>query len=296
MMTTQNLQARGLAPADTGRYVVMILLGIIFFFPILFMVISSLKPSMQILQDSASLRAFLPVGELSFQNYIDAFQRAPIARFIFNSIVITAVTLILGLFVNSLAGFSIACLRWKGKGIVLTVIIATFILPFEVIAVPLLLIVSRLPWIGADDGLIQGWLNSYHVQIIPFIADPFSIFLFVQFFRALPGELIEAARIDGANWFKIYQRVILPVSGPVIATVAILQGLKMWNQYLWPIMVVQAEEYRPVIIGLDYFFQLNVAWGEVMAYLSLITIPILILFLSLQRVFVESIASSGIKG
>ncbi len=294
-MTTQNLKSRRPIPADTGRYVLMTLLGIIFFFPILFMVISSLKPSLQILQDSASLRAFLPVGDLSFQNYSDAFERAPIARFIFNSVLVTAVTLTLSLFVNSLAGYSIACLRWKGKGIVLTVIIATFILPFEVIAVPLLLIVSRLPWIGAG-GLTQGWLNSYHVQIIPFIADPFSIFLFVQFFKSLPGDLIEAARIDGAGWFQIYRRVIIPVSGPVIATAAILRGLYMWNQYLWPIMVVQAEEYRPVIVGLDYFFQLNVAWGEVMAYLSLITIPILILFLALQRVFVESIASSGIKG
>jgi multiple sugar transport system permease protein len=134
------------------------------------------------------------------------------------------------------------------------------------------------------------------VQIIPFIADPFSIFLFVQFFKSLPGELIEAARIDGASWFQIFLRVIVPISGPVIATVAILRGLYMWNQYLWPIMVVQAEQYRPVMVGLQYFFQLNIAWGEVMAYLSIITIPILILFLALQRAFVESIASSGIKG
>jgi multiple sugar transport system permease protein len=178
---------------------------------------------------------------------------------------------------------------------VLLVIIAMFILPFETIAVPLLLVASRLPWIGAE-GITQGWLNSYRVQIIPFIADPFSIFLFVQFFKALPDELIEASRIDGANWFQIYQRVILPISGPVIATVTILHGLKMWNQYLWPIMVVQAEEFRPVMVGLQYFFQLNVAWGEVMAYLSLITIPLLILYLALQRAFVESIASSGIKG
>jgi multiple sugar transport system permease protein len=295
-MTTQNLKGRWLIPADTGRYVLMILLGVIFFFPILFMLISSLKPTLQILRDSASLRAFLPVGDLSIQNYSDAFERAPIPLFIFNSVLVTTVTLVLGLFVNSLAGYSIACLRWKGKGIVLTVIIATFILPFETIAVPLLLVVSRLPWIGVD-GFTRGWLNSYHVQIIPFIADPFSIFLFVQFFKSLPGDLIEAARIDGANWFQIYRRVIVPISGPVFATVAILQGLKMWNQYLWPIMVVQAEEYRPVMIGLQYFYQFDtIVWGEVMAYLSLITIPILILFLALQRVFVESIASSGIKG
>jgi multiple sugar transport system permease protein len=294
-MITQNVSDRRYSLAVGGRYLLMILLGVIFFFPILFMVISSLKPTLQILQDSANLRAFLPVGELSLQNYRDAFERAPVARFIFNSVLVTVVTVTLSLFVNSLAGYSLACLRWKGKGIVLTVIIATFILPFETIAIPLLLVVSRLPWIGAE-GISQGWLNSYHVQIIPFIADPFSIFLFVQFFKSLPGELIEAARIDGASWFQIFLRVIVPISGPVFATVAILRGLYMWNQYLWPIMVVQAEEYRPVMVGLQYFFQLNIAWGEVMAYLSIITIPILILFLALQRAFVESIASSGIKG
>ena len=206
----------------------------------------------------------------------------------------TTITVILGLFVNSLAAFSLSSLRWKGKEIVLSVVIATFIVPFETIAIPLLLVVSRLPWIGLD-GLSQGWLNTYHVQIIPFIVDAFSIFLFVQFFKSLPEELIEAARIDGAGWFQIYSRVFVPISGPVFATAAILRGLYMWNQYLWPIMVVQTGNYRPVMVGLQYFFLRDVAWGEVMAYLSTITIPILILFLALKRTFVESIASSGIK-
>jgi multiple sugar transport system permease protein len=277
------------------RYTLMILLGSIFVFPMLFMVISSFKPGLQILQDSASLRAFLPVGELSLQNYFDAFDRAPVARFIFNSILVTSITLALGLFLSSLAAFALANLRWKGQGIVLTVVIATFIVPFETIAVPLLMIVSRLPTVSAD-GFGYGWLNTYHVQIIPFIVDAFTIFLFVQFFKSLPYELIEAARIDGASWFQIYLRIIMPISGPVFATAAILKGLVMWNQYLWPIMVVQSEEIRPVMVGLGYFFQLNTAWGEIMAYLSIITVPILVLFLSLQRIFVESIASSGIKG
>lgn len=277
------------------RYTLMILLGSIFVVPMLFMVISSFKPGLQILQDSASLRAFLPVGELSLQNYFDAFNRAPVARFIFNSILVTSITLALGLFLSSLAAFALANLRWKGQGIVLTVIIATFIVPFETIAVPLLMIVSRLPTVSAD-GFSYGWLNTYHVQIIPFIVDAFTIFLFVQFFKSLPYELIEAARIDGASWFQIYLQIIMPISGPVFATAAILKGLVMWNQYLWPIMVVQSEEIRPVMVGLGYFFQLNTIWGEIMAYLSIITVPILVLFLSLQRVFVESIASSGIKG
>lgn len=134
------------------------------------------------------------------------------------------------------------------------------------------------------------------MQIIPFIGFSFQIFLFYQFFRDLPNELIEAARIDGANSFQIYWRIIMPISGPVIATAAILRVIDMWNQFLWPLMVVQAEEYRPVQVGVQYFFQLDVAWGEVMAYLSIITIPVLVIYLSLQRAFIESIASTGVKG
>ena len=277
------------------RYLLLSLLALIFLFPIVYMLVSSLKPTAQLLHDSASLRAFLPIGDISLHNYSAAFVRAPTLRFISNSVMVTTITVLLGLLVNSLAGFALGCMRWKGQGIVLTLIIATLIVPFEAIAIPLLLIVSRLPWIGLD-GLHWGWLNTYHVQIVPFAASAFSIFLFVQFFKSLPPELFEAARIDGASWFQIYWSVIVPISGPVFATVTILTFLGKWNDYLWPIMVIQVEALRPIMVGLQYFFQLNVAWGEVMAYLSVITIPVLLLFLVLQRAFIESIASTGIKG
>jgi multiple sugar transport system permease protein len=278
-----------------GRYLLMVVLALVFLFPIVFMAVSSLKPDFQIMQDASSLRAFLPVGDISFANYPEVFERAPTGRFILNSILVTGITVLVGLVINSMAGFALAIPRWRGKGLVLTVIIATLIMPPETIFVPLLLIVSKLPWISLE-GMQQGWLNTYHVQIIPFIANAFSIFLFVQFFKSLPPELVEAARIDGASWFQIYARVIIPVSGPVFATVAILTILPMWNQYMWPTMTVQSEQYRPVMVGLQYFFQLNVAWGEVMAYLSLITIPVILVFLSIQRVYIESIAGTGIKG
>jgi multiple sugar transport system permease protein len=286
-----------------GRYALLSIVALIFLFPIVFMLVSSLKPDIQLLRDSSSLLAFVPYGDLSFDNYIEAFRRVPIARFILNSVFITGTTTLLSLFVNSMAGFAIAVPRWKGKNIVLSVIIATLIVPFETIAIPLLLIVSKLPWINISDCesgnlicIAPNWLDSYHVQIIPFIAGAFAIFLFVQFFKSLPYELVEAARIDGASWFEIYRKIYLPISGPVLATVAILTFLAKWGDYLWPIMVVQSEELRPVQIGVSYFFQLDVAWGEIMAYLSIITIPVLILYLSLQRAFIESIAASGVKG
>ncbi|NND89986.1 MAG: carbohydrate ABC transporter permease [Granulosicoccus sp.] len=277
------------------RYAVLVLVAIIFVFPLLFMVMSSLKPDHQLLVDTGSLRAFLPVGDISFDNYAAAFQRAPISTFVINSVIVTGVTVMLSLAICSLSAFSFVFLRWSGRNLLLSILLATLIVPFETIAIPLLLLVSKLPWLGLD-GLEQGWLNSYHVQILPFAADALTIFLFVQYFKDLPSELVEAARVEGASWFQIYLKIIMPLAGPVVATAAILRFLFMYNQYLWPLMVVQSDEYRPVMVGLQYFFQLDTPWGEVMAYLSLITIPVLGFYLMLQRAFIASIASTGVKG
>ncbi|NSZ77104.1 carbohydrate ABC transporter permease [Agrobacterium tumefaciens] len=279
-----------------GNYVLMVAFAAIFILPLLFMGFSSLKPNDQLLGDANSVRAFLPVGDLSFENYSSAFARAPVATFVFNSVLVTGVTVFLALLFNSLAAFAFTFLNWRGKNVLFSIILATLIIPFETIAVPLLLEVNHLPWIG-NDGLSWGWLNSWHVQIIPWIADGLTIFLFVQYFKDLPKELLEAARIDGASWLRIYAQVVMPLSGPVIATAAILKFLVMYSQqYLWPLLVTQSETYRPVMVGLQYFFQLNTPWGEVMAYLTIITLPVLIFYLCLQRLFISSIAASGVKG
>ena len=277
------------------RYAVLSIIAIIFCFPLVFMLMSSLKPDQQLLSDTGSLRAFLPVGDISLNNYFDAFERAPVALFVMNSIIVTGTTVILSLLICSMAAFSFVFLKWRGKELVLTIILATLIVPFETIAIPLLLISSKLPWIGME-GLSTGWLNTYRVQIVPFIADGLTIFLFVQYFKDLPGELIEAAKVEGASWWQIYVKIVMPLAGPVLATAAILKFLAMYNQYLWPLMVVQEEGYRPVMVGLQYFFQLNRAWGEIMAYLSLITVPVLAFYLALQKTFIASIASTGVKG
>lgn len=292
-MASINPDNRGLRLAV--RYAVLVLIALIFIFPLVFMMMSSLKPDQQLLSDTSSLRAFLPVGDLSFDNYREAFDRAPVGTFVFNSILVTGVTVILCLAVCSMAAFSFVYLNWRGRDVVLSIILATLIIPFETIAIPLLLFVSKLPWLGMD-GIEWGWLNTYRVQIIPWAADGLTIFLFVQYFKDLPRELIEASRVEGASWFQIYWRVVMPLSGPVLATAAILKFLVMYNQYLWPLIVVQQESYRPVMVGLQYFFQLNIAWGEVMAYLTLITVPVLAFYLFLQRAFIASIASTGVKG
>lgn len=297
--TISGIQGHDATVMKLGRYVLLVALAIVFIFPILFMVVSSFKPDTQIFQDVTSMRAYLPVGDVSLDNYGGMFDRVPVGRFIFNSLFVTITQVGLGLLVNSMAGFALSRIRFRGQKMLLTLIIATLIIPGEAVAIPMLQIVAQLPWIGFDGLRVvfeSGWLDTYRVQIVPGIVNAFSIYLFYSFFLSIPRELDEAARVDGASWFQIYRRVILPISGPVFATVTILTALPAWNAYLWPLMTTTSESIRPVQVGLQYFFQLDTDWGEVMAYTTIITLPVLGLFLMFQRAFVNSLASSGLKG
>ena len=301
-MSTRSPQSAPPAPTALRRlpaHVLRVVLALFFAFPVVFMLVSSFKPDQQIFGDLGSPRAFLPVGSLSLENYTAVFDRVPAVRFLLNSLGVSAITIVLGVVVNSLAAFALSRMRWPGRKVLLTVIIATLIVPFETFALPLVWWVDKLPWLelnGFGLTLTEGWLDTYRVQILPFVANAFSIFLFHQYFQSIPKELDEAALIDGAGWFGIYRRIVMPLSGPAIATVAILTFLPAWTSYLWPLMVVQDEELRPVMVGIQYFFQLNVSWGQIMAYSSMITVPVLALFLAFQRSFINSIASSGVKG
>ena len=282
------------------QYAVSLLLVFAFIFPILFMVSASLKQSNDaIFSDLQSFRGFLPVGNLTLDNYSAVILQSPFLRFLLNSIFISAVAVFLGVFLNSMAAFALSRLKWKGQKLALTIIIATLIIPFETIAIPLLLLVNSLPNLSVSGNglaLTQGWFDTYQVQIIPFITSAFSIFLFYQFFKGIPVELDEAAVVDGAGYFQIYRQIIMPNSGPVIATVAIFTFLGSWNSFLWPTMVIQSESIRPVMIGMNYFFQQVPQWGQIMAYATLVTLPVLALFLVFQKTFVTSIAGSGVKG
>ncbi|MGQ4390094.1 carbohydrate ABC transporter permease [Streptomyces sp. SAS_270] len=134
-------------------------------------------------------------------------------------------------------------------------------MPFETFALPLVWWVNQLPLLRVNGFQLEwttGWMDTYQVQIVPFVANAFSIFFFHQYFQSIPRELDEAAIVEGAGWFTIYRRIVMPLSGPAVATVAILTFLPAWNSYLWPLMVVQSEELRPVMVGISYFFQLNV--------------------------------------
>lgn len=269
------------------NYIVMILLGLFFVFPIIFMLVTGAKVSEeQVLRDVDSLRAFVPVGELGLQNFYDVFARMPFGRFMFNSVLIVGLMVLVGLVVNSMAAYAMARLRWRGRSLVVAIVIALIIIPFEAVAIPLLLEVNRF-----------GWLDTYHVQIIPFIADAFSIFLFYQFFIGLPKDLEEAALVDGASLFRIFWNIVLPLSRPIFATVAILQALASWNRFMWPLMVTRGLDVRPLTVGIQSFFgQDPRLWGDLMAFASMITVPVLIVFLIFQKWFVQSVARTGIKG
>ena len=273
-------------------YGIMIGLAVFFLFPIVFMVVSSFKPEKVIFDDLKTITwAFIP-HEITLENYTSVFRRVPFGQFMFNSTFIVLATVSAGLVVNSMIAFALARLRWKGKTLVISAIIALSIVPLDAIVVPLLVLVNEFPWL---DGSI-GWLDSLHVQIIPFIADAFSIFLFYQFFIGVPRDFDEAAYIDGGSPFAVYRRIIVPLSRPVFATVAILQALFLWSSYLWPLMVTRGEAARPLTVGITSFYGQDVKWAQILAFASMITIPVLILFLLFQKWFVQSVAASGLKG
>ena len=281
------------------KYIPLLLLLFFFTFPLLFMIASSFKGSnQQIFADLRTVRAFLPVGDVSLDNFRFVFENSNFPRYLLNSVIISAITILLTIIINSMAAYALSRLKWPGQKLILAIIIATLIIPGQATLMPLLLLVANLPSLSFAEGLTitKGWLDTYHVMIVPFVASAFSIFLFYQFFLELPKDLDEAAMVDGATRFQIFYKIIVPISGPVFATVAILTFIGSWNTFLWPIMTIQSDELRPVMVGLQFFFQQNVQWGQVMAYSTLITIPVLLFFFIFQNAFVKSIATTGIKG
>lgn len=274
-----------LVKARWPKYLLLTLLAVFFLFPVMFMVVGAFKPDDKVLGEADSLLAFWPTG-LTFENFGDAFERATFGRLFVNSTIIAVFVVGLGLIVNSLVGYSIARLPFPGARFVLIGIIALTIIPLEAVAIPLLFMVSEL-----------GWRNTYHVQILPFVANPLFMFLFYTFFLGVPKELEEAARIDGAGPVTTFVRVVAPLAKPVYATVGILSFLFIWGQLLWPVLVTTGTDVRPLPQGISIFTaQPPISWGDIMAFALMMTLPLLVVFVLFQRWFVQSVARSGLKG
>jgi multiple sugar transport system permease protein len=268
-----------------SSYILAIGLALLFIAPIAFMFVASLKPDELVLSQAGSWQGFIPLPA-SVQNYQDVFDRVNFSRFFLNSIFITSMVVLAGLFVNSLAGYALARLRWQGRATLLLVVLTLMIIPFEAIAVPLFFQITLL-----------GWRNTYLAQILPFIANSFSIYLFYTFFIGLPKELEEAARIDGASIVRTYFEIIVPISKPVFATVAILTFLTQWGSFLWPLMVTIDESVRPLPVAIAAFQTLPpIQWGDLMSFGVMMVAPMLLVFLLFQKWFVAGVAATGTKG
>lgn len=266
-------------------YTLLIGLAVMFLIPVGMMVFGSFKPDAQVLMESGSLQGYFP-SDFSWANYRDVFERVPFLRYLFNSAFIASMIVVCGLVVNSLAGYAFARMQWQGRDKILFLVIALMIIPLEAIAVPLFYEVT-----------ILGWRDTYLVQIIPFIANAFSIYLFYTFFLTLPKELEEAARIDGAGPWRIFFSVVVPNAKPVFATVAILTFLIQWGSFLWPLMVTHSEAVRPLPLGIAAFYTLPpLQWGDIFAFGVMMVLPVLIIFVAFQRWFVKGVATTGIKG
>jgi multiple sugar transport system permease protein len=268
------------------HYLLMVVLAAFFLFPLLYMAASSLKADDAVLSGSGSLEAFLPTPSVGLDNYADAIDRASFLRVFLNSTIISGSIVILGLVVNSLLGYALARLRFAGRRLIILGMIALIIIPFEALAVPLLYLSAEL-----------GWLDTYQVQILPFVANPLFVYLFYTFFLNIPVSLEEAARVDGAGPVRIFVSVVAPLAKPAYATMAILGFLFSWGQLLWPVMVTRGVDVRPLPLGIGTFLTTPpVQWGDIMAYATMMTLPLLVVFLVFQRYFVRGVASTGVKG
>ena len=261
------------------------IVALIFVSPLLWMIAASLKPEAQIFSDMSNIRTFWPTAA-TLGNYVEVFTRVNMMKFILNSLFYVFVIVILDLAVNSVCGYALAKFNFPGKELLLTVVISLMVLPMEAIMLPLYKEVASL-----------GWVNTWAGLIVPFVGKCFSIYMFRQFFLDIPDDLLEAAAIDGCGPIKTFFTIVMPISGTVYATIFILDFVAHWNDFMWPMLVVTGEDMRTIQLAIQTFFGSKpILYGAIMASLTISAIPMLLMFVFLQKYYVEGIASTGIKG
>ena len=262
-----------------------IIIGIIFISPLLWMFSASLNPEAEIFANMNSLKTFVPV-QASLNNFKEVFSRLDMVQVFKNTFVYIALILVLDLLLNSICGYALAKYDFKGKGLMLNFIVALMVMPMEAIMLPLYIEMSQL-----------GWVNTLPALVVPFVAKCFSIYMFRQFFCDIPDELLEAASLDGCSPVKTFFMVVMPISKTVYATVFILDFVAHWNDFMWPFLIMTGEDKRTIQLAVQVFFGTQpIHYSAIMAALVVSAIPMLVMFMFMQKYYIEGIASSGIKG
>lgn len=265
-----------------GYYVVSILLAVIALIPFLWMISTSLK--------SRGALMSIPIewipAEPTLDAYTEVFSRFPFLRTIGNSLLISVSYTLITLICASMAAFAFAKLRFRGSGAILSVYIATMMIPTQVTMIPLFVVMNRL-----------GLIDSYASVILPSMFKPFAVFLLVQQMRTIPNDYIDAARIDGAGLFQTYRKVALPLCIPTLATLAVTTFMESWNEYLWPLLMLTDRNKMTLPIALSTLNgQYNTEYNVLMAGSLISMIPIIIIYIAAQKQFKSGLMAGGIKG
>jgi multiple sugar transport system permease protein len=273
-----------------ATHAVLALLAIPALLPLIWMVSTSLKPDSQIYAGSAgqspvSLTALLP-HPVQWSNYPAALNTVPFLQYLRNTLTLCFVTVIGAVVSSAMVAYGFARLDFRGRGVLFTLMISTMALPGQVTMVP---VFALFRWLG--------WYGTYLPLTVPaFCGSAFFIFLLTQFFRTLPDELSEAARVDGASDLTIFARIALPLAKPALATVALFQFLGTWNDFFGPLLYINEPSKYTLAYGLQQFLsQYGTKWAQLMAGATLFTVPIIVLFFFAQKTFIQGIATTGGK-
>ena len=255
--------------------------AVIMAFPIYWMFATAVRPHAEIFESAARL---IP-SNFSANNFRAVLTHYPVLVWVDNSVIIAVIAVVLTVFINLLCGYTFAKFRFAGRDILFFATLGALMVPIQVILVPEFLIVS---WLGL--------LNTHFGVILPRAAEAFGIFMVRQFMVAIPDELIEAARLDGAGELTIFFRIVLPLSKPIIAVLVIFTFMWRWNDFAWPLVVLTDRDMFTVPLGLNLLRgEINPDWGNVMALALLSLLPMLAIFLVFQRYLIQGIASTGLK-
>jgi multiple sugar transport system permease protein len=277
-------------------YIVCIVIAIVMFLPFYWSVLTSLKPDEEIF--AMPIRWF--PSHLTLEHYRKAFTTIPFALFFWNSLVLAVAGVLANLFFGSISGYAFAKLNFKLNKPIFRVLLAAMMIPGIVTMIPTVYVMRHIPFFGGNDIFGSGGnglMNSFWGIILPGASGTFAVFFMRQFFLTLPSDMLEMARIEGCGEFKIFWRIYLPLTKPALATLSIFTFQAGWNSFLWPMIVLNDPDKATIQMGLQAFsYNFQTDYGPMMAGALVAILPILVLFLALQRYFVQGIAFSGIKG